>query len=89
MHWNLSNINVTTQIQYSHRHESIGHCAYTSECAANSEMMTDMGKTDLGCSEEKLFKWHLVQHEGLGGEKKRRRRPNYGTAQCTNIITIL
>jgi len=41
-----------------------------SECVANSEMMTDMGKTDVGCSEENLFKWHLVQHEGLGGEKK-------------------
>jgi len=70
MHWNLSNINATSQIQYSHRHESIGYREYMNECVANSEMMTDMGKTDEGCSEENLFKWHLVQHEGLGGEKK-------------------
>jgi len=41
-----------------------------SECVANSEMMTGLGKPDVGCSEENLFKWHLVQHEGLGGEKK-------------------
>jgi tRNA splicing ligase len=33
-------------------------------------MMTGLGKTDVGCSEENLFKWYLVQHEGLGGEKK-------------------
>jgi hypothetical protein len=43
-----------------------------SECVANSKIMTYMGgKPDAGCSEENLFKWHLVQHESIGGEKKK------------------
>jgi hypothetical protein len=34
-------------------------------------MTSDMGeKTDVGCSEENLFRWHLVQHEDFGGEIK-------------------